>query len=245
MPLPPAPAGRLASPSSRLQLVPAIVLLLLVALSGCGSESSPDSTGDRPSEDAVACRAQWRTIEREVDDRDSASNPSALRQRWNSIVATSRHYVTAGKASDCGSTLAAEKEAIAALTAFSAKLAAYDMELRRDRVTAAAEQYAAAPRPPAPSPSPAKKGKKAKKVPRPPKPADVATALRTLVEQAPVATAQQAPAWRQARVTDPSDAAAVAKAVKDLAFLSSESSAYRACSAALALINEAVAPKTP
>ena len=43
-------------------------------------------------------------------------------------------------------------------------------------------------------------------------------------------------------MTDLSDAAAIAKALKDLAFLSSESAAYRACAAALAQIRMALAP---
>ena len=56
-----------------------------------------------------------------------------------------------------------------------------------------------------------------------------------------MATEQQAPGWQQAHVVELSDSAAVAKAVKDLAFLSTESSGWRASMAALAQIKVALA----
>ncbi len=112
------------------------------------------------------------------------------------------------------------------------------MERRLEAVKEDAEAYAAAPRPPAPKPSPAKKGKKAKKAPRPPKPADIKAALTTLTKQAPLATEQQEPAWQQARAVDLADTAVVKKAIKDLAFISKESKAYRTASAALAEIRQ-------
>ena len=62
-----------------------------------------------------------------------------------------------------------------------------------------------------------------------------------MTKQAPLATDQQAPAWQQARAVDLEDAAAVKKAVKDLAFISSESKAYRSATAALAEIRPALA----
>ncbi|MET0997163.1 MAG: hypothetical protein ABWX73_00485, partial [Marmoricola sp.] len=137
-------------------------------------------------------------------------------------------------------TLEAQQKAMDDLTAFAAKLVPYDMERRLEEVTSDAEAYAASPRPPAPSPSPKKKGKKQKRPPAPPAPAAIAAALKTLTAQAPVATQQQGPGWQQALVTDLADTAAVSKTVKDLAFLSSESPAYRACSVALAQIKTAL-----
>ena len=54
------------------------------------------------------------------------------------------------------------------MTAFGAKLAPYDMELRLEQVRDDAEAYAAAPRPPATTPTPT--GKKAEEARRSPKP---------------------------------------------------------------------------
>jgi len=226
-------------------LVTGVLLALLLAVSGCGSSGSGS---DKPSKAAVACRAKWKDLEPQVDGRDTKTNPSDLATRWNTIVATVEYHATSATGQDCRDTIEAQKKAMDDLTAFSAKLAPYDMELRLEQVKAAAEAYAAAPRPPAPKPSPTKKGKKAKKskkpVPNPaPKPADVAAALKALTKQAPLATKQQDPAWQQARVAELSDAAAVAKSVKDLAFLSSESPAYTEARWALTTIKKAQAYK--
>ncbi len=59
-----------------------------------------------------------------------------------------------------------------------------------------------------------------------------------------MATQQQGPGWEQASVVDLSDTAATAKTVKDLGFLSTESSAWRACKVALATIAAALAAPT-
>lgn len=223
--------------------VAVLLLTLVLGLSGCGSEA--DET-DGPSEKAVACRKEWKALEEKVDGRDSMTNPSALSARWNSIAATIDYYATSGSAKDCGGTLSGQESAMDALDAFGTKLAAYDMELRLDKVKGDAQAYASAPRPPAPSPSPSpsptKKGKKPKQKPPPlpPKPSDIATALKILTQQAPLATQQQGPGWQQARVTELGDTTAVTKAVSDLAFLSSESQAYRSCTAALTLISTAL-----
>ncbi len=219
---------------------------LLLVLTGCGS-GAPAKIDD-PDKPALACRAKWHDVGDEVGDRGSRSNPSALPQRWNTVAATVAYYATSATGDDCGSTLEDQRAAIAALSAFGARLAPYDMELRLDEVVADAERYAAGPRPPAPKPSPApqegKQGKKGNKqrqpAPRAPRPVDVGTAVKTLTQQAPLATQQQGPGWAQARVVDLGDSAAATKAVKDLAFLSGESPAYRACRKALALIGTAL-----
>ena len=221
-------------------LASGLVLGVLLATAGCGSDDS-EKDADEPSKAALDCREEWKDLKADVDGEESKTNPSALAPRWNSIGAAVEHYVTSAKADDCGKTIDDEKKAMDALAAFVTKLKPYDMELRLKLVKEDAEEYAAGPRPPAPKPSPAKKGKKAKKEPRPPKPADVKAALATLTKQAPLATDQQAPAWQQARAVDLDDAAAVKKAVKDLAFISSESKAYRSATAALAEIRPALA----
>ena len=216
-----------------------LLLAMLLVLAGCGSDGG-DAQTEEPSKEALACREKWKDLEDEVDGRDTMTNPSALAPRWNSVVATVDYYAAGARSGDCGTTIEAQEKAMAALASFSATLRPYDMELRLQAVKADAQEYAAGQRPPAPEPSPAKKGKKAKKPKRPPKPADVAAALKTLTQQAPEATEQQGAGWQQARVVELSDTAAVRKAVKDLGFLSSESSAYAACSRALATIRAAL-----
>jgi hypothetical protein len=219
-----------------------LLLTLMLVLTACGSEAAED---DGPSKSALACREKWKNLEATVDGRDTRTNPSDLAARWNNIAATVEYHASSASGKGCDSAIDAQKKAIDDLGAFGAKLAPYDMELRLAQVKSDAEAYAAAPRPPAPSPSAKKSGKKNKKpVPNPaPKPADVAAALKALTTQAPLATRQQDPAWQQARVAELTDPAAVAKAVKDLAFLSSESPAYTEATTALVQIKKALAAK--
>ena len=219
-----------------------LLALLLGTLTGCGGADNEPAKAEEPSKDAVSCREQWKDLETKVAGRSSRTNPSALAPRWNSIAATVVYYATSATGDDCGATLDAQERAIDDLTAFAARLAPYDMEQQLEVVRAGAEAYAAAPRPPAPKPTKKgdrNRGEQQKSVPAP-KPADIAKALNTLNTQAPLATQQQRPGWQQAHVTDLSARKAIAKAVKDLAFLSRESSAYRACTAALKQIRTAL-----
>ena len=218
-----------------------VVLALVVA--GCGDSDKDD---DGPSKAAVACRAQWKDLGEKVRGNDTKTNPSALAERWRTISATIEYYETSAKGSGCDDAIEQQEKAISALTAFGAKLAPYDMELRLEQVRDDAEAYAAAPRPsPSPTAKPGtkdkKKQKKAKKPPLPPAPSSISDAVKTLTAQAPVATEQQGPGWQQAHVVELSDSTAVAKAVKDLKFLSTESSGWRASMAALARIKLALA----
>ncbi len=218
-------------------LVPALLLGLLLTLAGCGS-SEEEAKADAPSTDTVACRQQWKALEDEVGDRASRTEPSALAQRWNSVAATTSYYANGAKAADCDTAIQAQQKAMDDLTAFGARLRPYDMELRLRLIKPGAEQYAARPRP-KPSPAPKDK-KKQEQAARAPKPSDIGVALKTFTKQAPLATQQQGAGWQQARVVDLADKAAVAKTIKDLRFLSTESSAYRACKAASAQIRTAV-----
>ncbi len=212
-------------PRARVVVLPSLLLVgLLAALAGCGSSSDEGSSAE-PSKAAVACRSQWKGLGEDVDGRESGTTPSALASRWNNLSASVDHYATAASAEDCGQTLDQQRESIVALTAFAPKLEPYDMQLRLEQVQADARRYASGPQP----------------APRAPTPAAVGRALKTLAEQAPAATEQQGPGWEQAAVVDLADAAAVRKTIKDLAFLSSESEAYRACTPALLVITRAMA----
>jgi hypothetical protein len=224
---------------NRRWLVPALLLGLLLTLAGCGS-SGDEAKADAPSKKTVACREKWKALEDKVGDRASRTEPSALAPRWNSIAATISYYANGAKASDCDTAYAAQQKAMADLTVFSAKLRPYDMELRLKLVEPGAEKYAAGPRPkPSPVPKDEKKKKKQKTAPKAPKPSDIGAALKSLTKQAPIATQQQGAGWQQARVVELADKAAVAKTVKDLRFLSSESSGYKASKTALAEIRTA------
>ncbi len=223
----------------------AVAVVLVLLLGGCGSNEDAD---DKPSKAAQACRDDWKALAANVRGNDTKTNPSALSPRWTSVAATIDYYTTSATGSGCADAVDRQKDAITALEAFGTKLAPYDMELRLEEVRDEAEAYAAGPTPsasPSPSPKDEKEEKNQKKKPKgpppPPSPPTIANAVKTLVAQAPVATEQQGPGWQQARVVELSDDAAVAKAVKDLAFLSTESPAWRACRAALAQINTALA----
>ena len=229
-------------PRARVARTAVTGVALAVLLSGCGSNDAAEDDG--PDQKTAACRDEWKDLGKNVQGNDQKTNPSALAARWNNVVATVGYYASSAKASDCGEAITKQKAAISALTSFSTRLAPYDMELRLDQVRDQAQKYAEGPPPPSPSPSPKNKKKPNKLVkppPAPPSPAQVAAALKTLTAQAPVATQQQGPGWTQARVVELTDTAAVAKTVKDLAFLSTESPSYRACQLLLARIRTALA----
>jgi len=214
------------------------LLGLLLVLAGCGSSSGDDGTA-APSKATTACREKWKDLAKEVKDRDEATTPSTLPQRWTTVAATIDYYAASATKDDCAAGLPSQKKAIAALAAFSTRVAPYDMELRLQKVRSAAQTYASS------TPRPVPKAKKGKKQPtQPPKPAVVKAALATLTKQAPIATQQQGPAWQQASVIELTDKAAVAKALKDLKFLSTESAGYRASMAALAQIKLALAARS-
>ena len=217
----------------------------MVLLAGCGS-SDPEPKDTGPNKATLACRDKWEDLSKQVRGNDEKTNPSALASRWNNVVATINYYASSAQESDCSGAIDRQKQAIAALTAFGRRLSPYDMELRLEEVRDRAMAYAEGPRPPRPTPSPAPKGKKKqakkpKRLPLPPKPSSIADAVKKLTAQAPKATEQQGPGWQQARVAELGDKEAVAKAVKDLRFLSAESPAYREARKALAEIRVALA----
>ena len=217
----------------------------MLLVGGCGSD---EAKAGAPSKATTACRGQWKDLGQQVRGNDQKTNPSALAERWNPVVVTIDYYASSAKASGCDAAIDRQKSAITALMDFGAKLAPYDMELRLAEIRDAAEKYAAGPTPSpsrAPTPTPKNKDKKkhekTKAPPAPPTPAQVSAALRSCTTQAPLATQQQGPGWEQAQVIELTDPAAVTKAVKDLAFLSTQSPAWRSCAASLALVRRALA----
>ncbi len=218
---------------------PAATVLVLLLASGCaggassqasdaagGSGGSGGSGTSAPDDATKACRTKWEALGRDVAGRDTATTPSTLPGRWNSVAATIDYYVTSATAKDCGSTLSGQRTAMSRLEAFNERLAPWDLALTASRLREDAATYAGRSKP---VKVPGKKGRPARTGPQP---KAVARAMATLRKQAPLAARQQGPAWQQATATDPGDRAAVAKAVKDVRFLSSESAAYRAGSRA-------------
>jgi hypothetical protein len=232
-------------PSIRLLSAALAAALGLTMLSACGDDAGTKQ--DQPSKAALACRAKWQHLGEDIKPEVDLTQPSALPRRWNTVAATVDYYRTTATKADCGDRLDEQQQAIASLKTFSARLTGFDMQAQLALVKQDAQAYASGPWPAAPTPSPSPKKKhKQKKQPkpvRPPKPALVARALATLTTQAPIATQQQSPGWEQASVIDLSDTAATAKSVKDLQFLSTQSSGWRASQAALLLIRTALAAK--
>ena len=221
----------------RVALVVATVLLLVPSACGKKAAEEPGAAASaKPDEATSQCRQQWADLGSTIEGAETKTEPSALAQRWNSIVATIDYYATTAKASDCGAPLTGQKAAIAALNAYTAKVRPFDMEYRFGLVRTEAEAYATGT-----SAAPHQPRAKGKHAPVPP-PKEVAAAVKTLAAKAPVATQDQAPGWAQAGVVELSDKAAVQKSVKDLAFLSSESAAYAACAQALATVRKAIGP---
>ena len=227
-------------PSRPLRVALPVVAMLLLVPVGCGQESAgkPNAAATKkPDPGAEDCRSQWADLGKSVEGNEEKTEPSAMAERWNAVVATIDYYAAAATKADCEDRLDAQKSAITALTAFQGRLRPYDVEYRFAQVRSDAEKYAAGPQPSAPKPR--KKG--AKPPAAPPAPKDVGAAMKTVTDQAATAAKDQAPGWQQADVAELTDKAAVDKAVKDLAFLSTESKAYAACAQALATIKKALA----
>ncbi len=218
--------------SPRPAVVACVAAVAALSLVGCGPSEEPRAAEPTPvSEDVAECREQWRDLGETVADRAEGDTPSDLASRWTSLVATIDYYATSAKESDCDDRLVDQRKSITTLDAFSRSLRRWDLEHQLSVVESDARTYATSPRPKAP---------KRKNAERPPRPAAVLLALRTLARQAPRASEQQRPGWQQAAATDLSDRAAVAKARKDLAFLSEESPAWRQGAAALRVIRSAL-----
>lgn len=197
--------------------VPLLALALLGGvLTGCGG-GEDDGTAEPAAEKTdprdTACREQWRELAGEVGDRSQDEHPSALAGRWTSVSATLDYYAASGSASDCATTLDAQRAQVTALEDLSAALRRYDVLYQHDRLAEDAAAY---------TPPKVRRGQ-----PQPPSRRAVRTALETLEKRAPRAEKDQLAGWQQATAIDPTEKKSVRKAKKDLAFLSGESAAWR------------------
>ena len=216
------------SPSLRTVLALGVV----VCLGACGQAAQP--SGHATSDRAQAhCRAQWKDVAESVVGMDQDANPSALADRWNSVVATVDYYRTTDTAKDCQDRVDAQLKAVTALRQFSDKLRPYDMTYQLGQVRAAIELYL---NDPLPAPVRAESGKKA----RPPSKAAVSAAMTTLAENAAAANAELQPGWEQTASVDLTDVAALTKTMQDLDFLAQDSPHWRRCEEALQVLVAAI-----
>lgn len=226
-------------PTRTLAIVGAVALVVLVGaivLGVRGHKDTPTATATNEPKISAAtqrCRDDWSALGKSVRTKAALTEPSALPQRWNSVVATSEYYATSASAKTCQRTLTEQRDEIALLADFSTRLQKFDMVHQLARVRDVATSYADS-KPPA-----EKKTNKKNKKPKNTLPApQVAQALTTLQQSAPVARSEMDPGWQEADSADLSDPRAVKQVLDDLQFLSTDSPAFVRCQQALAVIGK-------
>jgi hypothetical protein len=202
------------------------------ALVACGEEAAP--AGPTRSQQALEdCRSQWREVGDSVVGMDQDPHPSALSDRWTTVIATVDYYQHTKTAEDCRSTVDAQLHAISALRRFGEQLRPYDMTYQLDQVRAAIDLYLNDPLPTG------VRGENGRPV-KPPSKAAVRAAMATLAENAEQANAELEPGWTQTSSVDLDDVDALTKTMKDLDFLAQDSPHWRACEEALQVLVAAV-----
>jgi hypothetical protein len=219
-------------PWDRTFRISALAAILTVVLAACGSsaESSADAKAERALRD---CHAQWSDVGETVLGMDQDSNPSALADRWTSVIATVEYYKNSDDATDCQDRIATQVKAIAALRQFSEKLRPYDMTYQLAQVRPSIDLYL---NDPLPNPVRGEDGKPV----RPPAKSAVSAAMDTLTTDAAPANEELAPGWSQISSVDLDDVTALTKAVQDLDFLAQDSPHWRRCEEALQVLVAAV-----
>jgi hypothetical protein len=213
-------------------LVGALAAVLAVALAACGSgaASGADAKAERALEE---CHAQWKDVGETVVGMDQDPNPSALADRWTSVIATVEYYRTTDEATGCQDRIATQIKAISALRQFSEKLRPYDMTYQLSQVRPAIDLYL---NDPLPDPVRGDNGKAV----RPPSKSAVSAAMQTLTDDAAAANSELEPGWTQISSVDLEDVTALTKAVQDLDFLAQDSPRWRRCEEALQVLVAAV-----
>ena len=210
----------------------ALATAVAVSLAGCGNGA--DSSAAAKSERALeACRAQWKDVGDSVVGMDRDPNPSALADRWNTVIATIDYYQTADSAKDCQTTIETQLKAVTSLRQFSEKLRPYDMTYQLDQVRAAIDLYLNDA-----LPGPVRDENH--KLIQPPTKAAVATAMQTLTDNAAQANAEIQPGWEQTKSVDLTDVTALTKTMQDLDFLAQDSAHWRGCEEALQVLVAAI-----
>lgn len=222
----------------RLAAGTAVLVAVATLAAGCGSGDPAARPSHSPDAATSQCRAKWAELADDIEGNEKDTEPSALAERWNTVVATVDYYASSARSSDCEDRLATQRKAITALEDFEKSLQPWDMEHQLAAVQSRAQDYSA------PTGSKGKKGKsesgKKHGKDAPPSTAAVKKALGILRKQAPTASDDQRPAWQETHVVDLANKAAVKRARKDLDFLSHQSKAWRACEDAVKVIRKAL-----
>jgi hypothetical protein len=205
---------------------------VLTAGGACG-QSAPAPRPTKADRALADCRAQWGDVAQSVVGMDEDTNPSALADRWTSVIATVDYYRTTDSAKDCPAQVDAQRKALAALRRFSDQLRPYDMTYQLGQMRAAIDLYL---NDPLPAPARDASGKKA----APPPKKAVSAAMTTLAANAVAANAELQPGWEQTTSVDLTDAAALSKTMQDLDFLAQDSPHWRQCEEALQVLVAAV-----
>lgn len=212
----------------------ALAVVLAVTTAGCGGgTSSHDAAAHRTEQAVKDCRAQWSEVGDTVLGMDQDTNPSALADRWTSVIATVEYYKTADSAKDCQDRVETQVKAIAALRQFSDRLHPYDMTYQLGQVQAAIDLYLHEP-----LPAPVRDADK--KLEKPPSKAAVSAAMQTLTANAAQANAELSPGWAQTSAVDLTDVAALTKTMHDLDFLAQDSPHWVRCENALQVLVAAI-----
>lgn len=203
--------------------LPLVALVLTLALAGgCGGQAAD---GEPATEN---CREQWRDVAQTVYEMDSEGHPSAMAERWSTIIAGAEYQRDFGDGEDCTRRIDQTIESIDTLRRFSDRLRDFDMEYQLHVLAPQAELYLTDDRP------------RAVEGVRPPSKPKVNAAYQTLRERADDANEQLTPAWHQALSIDLDDPAQVSKAIKDLDRLAVSSPAFQECQAAITVLVRAI-----
>lgn len=206
--------------------------MVAAGLAGCGHQAKPDASA-KAERALKACRAQWAEVGDSILGLDQDTNPSALSDRWNTVIATVDYYEHTDTARDCQKQVESQIKAVTSLRQFSDKLHPYDMTYQLDQVRAGVDLYLGDP-----LPDPVR-GAHHKLVRPPAKPA-VTQAMQTLTDNAELANQELEPGWEQTKSVDLTDVAALTKTMQDLDFLAQDSPHWRQCEDALQVLVAAI-----
>jgi len=219
-------------PRARAVLRAAVAGVLALLLVACGQDAKSDS--EVKAERALKeCRAQWTEVGQSVDGLDQDPNPSALADRWTTVIATVEYYKQTKSPRDCQSTVETQLKAVSSLRQFSEKLRPYDMTYQLAQVRAAIDLYLNDP-----LPEPVR-GANRKPI-RPPTKEAVGQAMQTLAANAQQANEELQPGWAQTKAVDLTDVEALTTTMQDLDFLAQDSPHWRECEQALQVLVAAI-----
>lgn len=213
----------------RLPLLLATVTLLAGA-TGCGGTERPTPS---VSHEAQACRSQWDDVAQTILDMDGDTTPSALSQRWSTIIAGVDYQRHNAGGRHCSEDIEEQVREIGTLRKLGERLRVYDMAYQLRTIQPQVEIYLNEP---VPRSATSENGQKV----RPPTHRAVQQALDVLTARAEEANAQLQPAWDQAAAIDLSSPDEIRTAITDLDRLAQSSPAFGACEQALQVLVAAV-----